>query len=196
MVKGYDDADVNISTHSPTRGLTGIAQGIRGAIGISTHSPTRGLTQQSWQDLHWNIISTHSPTRGLTLIFGVSFPAHVHFNSQPHKGADDFKERFCLMVYYFNSQPHKGADLIRPVCSIQTGHFNSQPHKGADRNRSGNPRCNRNFNSQPHKGADTALQKIVDNRYISTHSPTRGLTRIWSRRWEFKIFQLTAPQGG
>ena len=77
-------------------------------------------------------ISTHSLTRRLTSL-RVDFLSHVmHFNSQPHKEADDIPDWILQELLYFNSQPHKEAD--EPYRGILTGrqHFNSQPHKEAD----------------------------------------------------------------
>ena len=78
----------------------------------------------------------------------------MHFNSQPHKEADQFLKLCFVAKTNFNSQPHKEADrnftrqesvgiisthsLTRRLtvkgsfCFLKRTHFNSQPHKEAD----------------------------------------------------------------
>ena len=56
------------------------------------------------------LISTHSLTRRLTIAGVPKKTGAKDFNSQPHEEADDFRDKFCLSVYYFNSQPHEEAD--------------------------------------------------------------------------------------
>ena len=56
-----------------------------------------------------------------------------HFNSQPHKEADDLALSFAATyTEYFNSQPHKEADLVIIRLAFAAIYFNSQPHKEAD----------------------------------------------------------------
>ena len=55
-------------------------------------------------------ISTHSLTRRLTIIRVHSSVLSVHFNSQPHKEADQCVMTTQKQKFYFNSQPHKEAD--------------------------------------------------------------------------------------
>ena len=55
-------------------------------------------------------ISTHSLTRRLTAIGRNRMAVFQHFNSQPHKEADQQLSSRGLGIAYFNSQPHKEAD--------------------------------------------------------------------------------------
>ena len=121
------------------------------------------------------IISIHSPTRGLTSAHRKTFSASYHFNSQPHKGADRYRETNRITLSNFNSQPHKGADAVASPCILPESYFNSQPHKGADPRPSPVP---------------------YPVREISIHSPTRGLTAVDVWIAYILIFQFTAPQGG
>ena len=57
-------------------------------------------------------ISTHSLTRRLTIVAVDNDGDFKHFNSQPHKEADDMKGVFLWQNLHFNSQPHKEADII------------------------------------------------------------------------------------
>ena len=55
--------------------------------------------------------------------------------------------------------------------------FNSQPHKGADAtDKTTITMSDKSFSSQPHKGADVNCGGYRGDKYVSTHSPTRGLT--------------------
>ena len=57
-------------------------------------------------------ISTHSLTRRLTSERIISLILLKHFNSQPHKEADDTRIFKLSIFLHFNSQPHKEADCI------------------------------------------------------------------------------------
>ena len=123
-----------------------------------------------------SLISIHSPTRGLTLLRRQEKHLAIHFNSQPHKGAD----QLTLNAFRVNSlisihSPTRGLTLRYLHMFCVTVHFNSQPHKGAD--------------------SLTELNGQLVN--ISIHSPTRGLTPIqWDITTQYSPFQFTAPQGG
>ena len=101
-------------------------------------------------------ISTHSLTRRLTAFLGYQRSRIWHFNSQPHKEADDMLEIPFAIESNFNSQPHKEADERRFLLKNRRGYFNSQPHKEADE----------------------AYNALVEIYNISTHSLTRRLTRM------------------
>ena len=77
---------------------------------ISTHSLTRRLTVMAISTLLLADISTHSLTRRLTAFLGYQRSRIWHFNSQPHKEADDMLEIPFAIESNFNSQPHKEAD--------------------------------------------------------------------------------------
>ena len=57
-------------------------------------------------------ISTHSLTRRLTGSVRLIFAGNLHFNSQPHKEADEDAEKEQVEQLHFNSQPHKEADVF------------------------------------------------------------------------------------
>ena len=52
------------------------------------------------------------------------------------------------------------------------------------------------FNSQPHKGADPAMLSDLVIVYISTHSPTKGLTPALLRLEEFDEYFNSQPHKG
>ena len=57
---------VDVSTHSPARGLTKQDSITLLFIQVSTHSPARGLTKKFYTKAIKQNVSTHSPARGLT----------------------------------------------------------------------------------------------------------------------------------
>ena len=77
-----------ISTHTPTRGVTRIFSISFFIFKISTHTPTRGVTDNGDVISYDNIISTHTPTRGVTLFFVCKLINYIHFNSHAHEGRD------------------------------------------------------------------------------------------------------------
>ena len=98
----------------------------------------------------------------------------IHFNSQPHKEAD---ETGSLKEDLSNISTHS---LTRRLTCGLSGekdnlYFNSQPHKEADYQSDTGTISYSNFNSQPHKEADNILCTV----YVL-----------------LILFQLTASQGG
>ena len=59
----------DISTHTPTRGVTDLNLVKQSNLEISTHTPTRGVTHMINATVYVIRISTHTPTRGVTLLF-------------------------------------------------------------------------------------------------------------------------------
>ena len=55
---------------------------------ISTHTPTRGVTQIVVKIVISAKISTHTPTRGVTEKFLLQIPDLRNFNSHAHEGRD------------------------------------------------------------------------------------------------------------
>ena len=80
---------IHISTHSLTRRLTLFKFAVAVVTDISTHSLTRRLTGRSIPRRRHTRISTHSLTRRLTRVIVTTHSLIIHFNSQPHKEADD-----------------------------------------------------------------------------------------------------------
>ena len=143
-----------------------------------------------------------------------------HFNSQPHKEADLALLLIVLRFRIFQLTASQGGwlhilwshysgndisthSLTRRLTDCRCSgrsvcwYFNSQPHKEADRHGITERKNWRHFNSQPHKEADgigkTMNKDMMD---ISTHSLTRRLTTCKDRLLRFRVFQLTASQGG
>ena len=121
---------------------------------ISTHSLTRRLTRKWIERKTERDISTHSLTRRLTPKCNRTGKRYLHFNSQPHKEADEFSMLSEAEKSHFNSQPHKEADVSYQTCEPDS----------------------RYFNSQPHKEADFCIKENENYENISTHSLTRRLT--------------------
>ena len=101
----------------------------------------------------------------------------VHFNSQPHKEADEPCEQVDVEFSVFQLTASQGGWRTTACFFVHAiNHFNSQPHKEADF---------RFFLSHSLKF------------YISTHSLTRRLTVFCKEETSGRlIFQLTASQGG
>ena len=87
-----------------------MTRAMKATVLISTHSLTRRLTRLLGQLTYKLCISTHSLTRRLTTGNHYVATHNTHFNSQPHKEADNNAGLWILRIYHFNSQPHKEAD--------------------------------------------------------------------------------------
>ena len=186
-----------ISTHSLTRRLTAVWKWRHRWWSISTHSLTRRLT---FTDIANNKIYTFQLTASQGGWRGQRGKRAIpeHFNSQPHKEADQAAIEILGTFVSFQLTASQGGWPVSFPAYIMRGYFNSQPHKEADdlccccgicgwsisthsltRRLTSEHTISlillKHFNSQPHKEAD------VTARVVET-----GL----------KTFQLTASQGG
>ena len=84
------------------------------------------------------------------------------------------------LTYHFNSQPHKEADQVAEMFVDNMKDFNSQPHKEADGDTT--------LNDSDDGISTHSLTRRLTNQYaesagfipISTHSLTRRLTNAFS----------------
>ena len=58
---------MDISTHTPARGVTKLTEDTKTAWNISTHTPARGVTGFLEALKGTALISTHTPARGVTI---------------------------------------------------------------------------------------------------------------------------------
>ena len=142
-----------------------------------------------------------------------------HFNSQPHKEADNiklFRNLHQIISTHSLTRRLTGIQLFQ---SATIKNFNSQPHKEADRQlpifrhrfRISTHSLTRrltvpsaldiliplHFNSQPHKEADEIAAKVY-SAHIYFNSQPHKEADVWSPvSLQFLLpFQLTASQGG
>ena len=120
-----------------------------------------------------------------------------HFNSQPHKEADESWLAYNRMVSHISTHSltrrlteHMGRYLM--MCKI----FQLTASQGGWRSAAVHLPPGQHFNSQPHKEADERRKLSGKFRGISTHSLTRRLTPTCNAVVACATFQLTASQGG
>ena len=129
---GFHTTRSDISTHSPTRGLTFSRTQFRLDYWNFNSQPHKGGWLQYLRLVAWTErISTHSPTRGLTISNAPLPNGRVFQLTAPQGGWRSYFSGYCNL-WYFNSQPHKGADVNTLHILSTWNYFNSQPHKGAD----------------------------------------------------------------
>ena len=141
-------------------------------------------------------ISIHTPARGVTISDSVYRQLYRHFNPHSRKGSDSnffsassrvrfqstlpqgewqSTNRFCCFFNHFNPHSRKGSDWKHFWTSIRDYIFQSTLPQGEWRGSSGNQ---------------------WKRRYISIHTPARGVTNIIGGIEKFlKQFQSTLPQG-
>ena len=78
-------------------------------ISISIHAPTRGATNLPFRKYHLTLISIHAPTRGAT-IFPSFICTGVVFQSTLPQGERLTKRFLNKISLYFNPRSHKGSD--------------------------------------------------------------------------------------
>ena len=144
-------------------------------IEISTHSLTRRLTTSILENFISRDISTHSLTRRLTACWKRRRQWLCHFNSQPHKEADNRRRSNTIPIE--NISTHS---LTRRLTFFGSGSqliLIISTHSLTRR-------------------LTTAWQTTWYDHHISTHSLTRRLTNVGYLSLPRLAFQLTASQGG
>ena len=164
-------------------------------------------------------ISTHSLTRRLTGSPHKPIAYDPHFNSQPHKEADQCHRSRFFVTIYFNSQPHKEADdktifSTRPYSAFQLtasqGGWLEEAFRGGDTHAFQLTASQGGWRLMAYAmnwwieisthSLTRRLTAYIDVYYrqkiISTHSLTRRLTTMLMVMLSYLLFQLTASQGG
>ena len=97
---------MDISTHAPTKGATGMIVTYPVLIVISTHAPTKGATHHQRFYLNLIVISTHAPTKGATqktnqksivLLFQLTHPQRVRQQTYTKRDM-----RICYLCIYLH----------------------------------------------------------------------------------------------
>ena len=87
-------------------------------VDISIHTPTRGVTEMCLSICAGIIISIHTPTRGVTYNRYIEQEGAEDFNPHSHKGSDNsFHAEFSAKLH-FNPHSHKGSDLLAHIGNI------------------------------------------------------------------------------
>ena len=144
-------------------------------IFISTHSLTRRLTRTYPFGLSRTYISTHSLTRRLTDV-KIANNCKWIFQLTASQGGWQKLSLFRYDILHFNSQPHKEADnspTVLPDYRLISTHSLTRRLTCDSLNLGLSCKY---FNSQPHKEADAYSWSQNSSDDISTHSLTRRLT--------------------
>ena len=83
--------EINISTHAPAQGATGVIFAVDEIHSISTHAPAQGATTKSFSLESRLWISTHAPAQGATLPAQWRAWQERYFNPRPRTGGDPEK---------------------------------------------------------------------------------------------------------
>ena len=143
-----------ISIHTPTKGATQIAPGVRVNLNISIHTPTKGATVQ-WHNRHKTLIFQSTLPRRERLIYWYLINAARIFQSTlPRR-----ERQPCIM---------KGGEQVR--------YFNPHSHEGSDQKCSKEVPIVKNFNPHSHEGSDISFWTFCIFSEISIHTPTKGAT--------------------
>ena len=109
----YINADlsrVDVSIHTPTKGVTRWSLCYPLCVDVSIHTPTKGVTSINRQKGVSLIVSIHTPTKGVTLYRNVQWRNMKSFNPHTHEGCDLLPWSRCLCRRSFNPHTHEGCD--------------------------------------------------------------------------------------
>ena len=163
---------------------------------VSIHTPTRGVTVCVSHRCQWLNISIHTPTRGVTK-FCTGSGSFPKFQSTLPQGEWQNLSNLLLFEPQFQSTLPQGEWLLKKVWQSTISYFNPHSHKGSDDHKIRHWTLHGYFNPHSHKGSDNfakAIGKILnisihtlrqilsyECKYISIHTPTRGVTSMLPR---------------
>ena len=133
---------INVSIHTPTKGVTVNHSLERQRVKVSIHTPTKGVTLSSLLLLpskrsfnphthegcdspyHCNRVqrkvSIHTPTKGVTGCYTLCTNYLEGFNPHTHEGCDSQVLEVLGWHFCFNPHTHEGCDLIHFAARTHT----------------------------------------------------------------------------
>ena len=162
------------------------------------------------------LVSIHTPTKGVTVYSGLYLVGLRCFNPHTHEGCDSEQRKRCVPGDMFQSThprrvwlgcpcnypqmtfvsihtPTKGVTnqlLSQAVSDVfQSTHPRRVWQKGACHIRLSN-----SFNPHTHEGCDAQKYVIQHKIEVSIHTPTKGVTKLWTgdrENWEVSIHTPT-----
>ena len=169
---------------------------IKAHLNISIHTPTRGVTIIRFAIYHKLNISIHTPTRGVTPSFSNLIPFWKYFNPHSHKGSDPQMETRNNNHYISIHTPTRGVTTATQRHILRHTIFQSTLPQGEW------PLpmhiCHRikKFQSTLPQGEwpEENFYPLTEIE-ISIHTPTRGVTADPAKSNVITGFQSTLPQG-
>ena len=109
---------INISIHTPARGVTDATASETAFFTISIHTPARGVTVPLRCCRRFRQISIHTPARGVTEVQCCClwlFQISIH---TPARGVTQFQFGCISIDFYFNPHSRKGSDGKRNFIAV------------------------------------------------------------------------------
>ena len=147
-------------------------------LNISTHTPARGVTKYGCVAIRPLPISTHTPARGVTDTNMLYLNHQRNFYSHAREGRDTPGGFPPAQILHFYSHAREGRDGAssspnsQPVISTHT------PARGVTAYFAANHWMRSYFYSHAREGRDAPSFRYSTKYYaISTHTPARGVTK-------------------
>ena len=102
------------------------------ALEISIHTPARGVTDIPYVAAYLYDISIHTPARGVTKTHTLRQGSCGNFNPHSRKGSDNSFKKFCHFFKNFNPHSRKGSDNGTYCKMDLRTYFNPHSRKGSD----------------------------------------------------------------
>ena len=101
---------LQISIHTPAKGVTELLDDAAQAMNISIHTPAKGVTISWWKTPWKHIISIHTPAKGVTGTGSLLLCKEVNFNPHSREGSDFFFRVYNCNIFHFNPHSREGSD--------------------------------------------------------------------------------------
>ena len=144
-------------------------------LDVSIHAPTRGATYIDKTHVVKYLVSIHAPTRGgdLSCVHLTGLP-YMFQSTPPHEGRLDAIIGALIQTEFQSTPPHEGR-LVYLLYFLILPRFQSTP---------------------PREGRHCQPATPCYHRSVSIHAPTRGATRIMSKKNIFLPVSIHAPTRG
>ena len=120
------------------------------------------------------------------------FSVSIH---TPTKGVTCGEVRNSIVLAGFNPHTHEGCDISSSMSDARADCFNPHTHEGCDLSEERVLLVLKRFNPHTHEGCDILRKLNVKiKRYVSIHTPTKGVTQQMVLTNLCVLFQSTHPR--
>ncbi len=133
MVYTINIAQLVISIHTPTQGVTDIPVLLSAYFDISIYTPTQGVTWYLRATAYILHISIHTPTQGVTKFNAGRIHKLFDFNPHSHTGSDTIIPSAVLLWIISIHTPTQGVTFVTAICSDDAAISIHTPTQGVTR---------------------------------------------------------------
>ena len=174
---------MQVSIHTPTKGVTYIGRLRKWFKKVSIHTPTKGVTKDILIAVLSCLFQSTHPRRVWLLSVLSSPPIKTVSIHTPTKGVTLSGKHVSMRQIVSIHTPTKGVTYWVCIPIESNSGFNPHTHEGCDTELLRIPRLRLGFNPHTHEGCDWNEDAAHLYSCVSIHTPTKGVTAYSANSW-------------